>query len=122
MKGNKNVAFLYFRTIRLDYSEETEIQGVQGWKYVGGLWNVDNGTLDPSNECFCSGVCSPAGVVNATTCRHGAPGFVSYPHFLHGDPFYKQQVDGMQSNPDKHSLFITLEPVRVNFFLYIVRE
>lgn len=98
------------RSIALSFSEEVEIRGVKGYKYSGDVYTFDNGTLDPTNKCFCGGECSPSGVLNVTACRFGAPGFVSFPHFYLGDQFYRNQVSGMQPNHDAHEMYITLEP------------
>lgn len=74
--------------------------------------------VDPSEEdpdvinvghCYCNGKCSPAGLMNITSCRYGAPAFVSLPHFHKGDPSLRQQVIGMQPT-DEHDFYITLEP------------
>ena len=81
--------------------------------FSGDEFTFDNGTLDPANSCFCDGDCSPSGVLNLTACRFGAPGFVSFPHFHLADPFYTEQVSGMEPDPDRHTLYITLEPVSV---------
>lgn len=74
---------------------------------------------DPSGEedpdvvnvghCFCNGKCSPAGLMNITSCRYGAPAFVSLPHFHKADPSLRQQVVGMHPT-DEHDFYITLEP------------
>lgn len=61
-------------------------------------------------QCYCSGECTPSGLINVTSCRYGAPVFISLPHFYKGDPSLKDQVEGLTPNKD-HSFFITLEPV-----------
>ncbi|XP_073972729.1 protein peste-like isoform X2 [Rhodnius prolixus] len=98
------------RSLKLTFKEEEVIHGITGYKYTGNEYTFDNGTLDPSNECFCNGACSPAGVLNVTSCRYGAPGFVSFPHFYLADKFYLDQVEGMRPDAAKHTLFITLQP------------
>lgn len=61
-------------------------------------------------NCFCNGKCTPAGLLNVSACRYGAPVFASLPHFNRADPSLKEQVTGL--NPDEeHDFFITLEPV-----------
>uniref|UniRef100_A0A0A9XHB3 Protein croquemort n=1 Tax=Lygus hesperus TaxID=30085 RepID=A0A0A9XHB3_LYGHE len=98
------------RSIKLTYAEEVESYGLKGYKFEGDVYTFDNGTLDPANSCFCDGDCSPSGVLNLTACRFGAPGFVSFPHFHLADPFYREQVAGMHPDPQRHTLYITLEP------------
>jgi hypothetical protein len=103
-----------FRPILLDYSEEREVEGVAGYVYVGSKSLMDNGTADPKNLCNCGGTCVPQGVLNISSCRYGAPGFVSYPHFLDADPYYRERVEGMRPDPEKHKFYLTLEPVSAN--------
>ncbi|CAH1403884.1 unnamed protein product [Nezara viridula] len=98
------------RSINLSFSNEEEIHGIKAFKYVADKYTFDNGSLDPSNECFCDGQCSPSGVTNVTRCRYGAPGFISFPHFHLADNFYTEQVKGLKPIADKHTLHITLEP------------
>ncbi|CAB0020602.1 unnamed protein product [Nesidiocoris tenuis] len=98
------------RSIKLNYVEDVKLHGLKGLKFAGDETTFDNGTLDESNSCFCSGDCSPTGVLNVTNCRFGAPGFVSFPHFHLADPIYREEVDGMKPDPMKHTLYITLEP------------
>ncbi|CAL7934631.1 unnamed protein product [Xylocopa violacea] len=60
-------------------------------------------------NCFCNGRCTPAGLMNVSSCRYGAPVFASLPHFNRADPSLKERVDGI--NPqDDHIFYISLEP------------
>ncbi|PSN44141.1 hypothetical protein C0J52_15658 [Blattella germanica] len=80
------------RSISFDYAEDTEVHGISGYKYVLGKKLVDNGTIDPGNWCNCGGECIPQGAINVSSCRHGAPAFVSYPHYLDADSFYADKM------------------------------
>lgn len=66
-------------------------------------------------KSFCSGDCVPSGLFNVSSCRFGAPVFMSFPHFYNADPFYHQQVEGMKPEKDKHEFFVALEPVYMTF-------
>lgn len=60
-------------------------------------------------NCYCNGKCTPTGLLNISSCRYGAPVFVSLPHFYKADPMLLDQVTGM--NPtDDYDFSITLEP------------
>ncbi|XP_026677185.1 LOW QUALITY PROTEIN: uncharacterized protein LOC103506297 [Diaphorina citri] len=102
--------YIVLRSISFDYSRVESVEGVPGYRFVGSEYIVDNGTLDPSNECFCNGECVPSGVINVTSCRFGAPAFVSYPHFYKADPYFASLVTGMKPERDKHEFYLTLEP------------
>lgn len=101
------------RSVLLDFEEEREIHGVKTFKFSGGDRTVDNGTLYPENECYCSGDCVPSGLFNVSSCRFGTPVFMSFPHFYKADPFYHKQVDGMKPDKNKHEFSMSFEPVRL---------
>lgn len=101
------------RSVLLDFEEEKDVHGVKTLKFSGGDRTVDNGTLYPENECYCSGDCVPSGLFNVSSCRFGTPVFMSFPHFYNADPFYLEQIDGMKPDKKKHQFFMALEPVRV---------
>ncbi|KAM8716243.1 hypothetical protein ACLKA7_003171 [Drosophila subpalustris] len=98
------------RTLRLDYEDTLEIEGVQGYKFTGGARSVDNGTLYPENLCFCGAKCVPSGVMNVTACRFDSPVFMSYPHFYNADQYYLDQVEGLQPNKEDHEFYMVVEP------------
>jgi hypothetical protein len=52
-------------------------------------------------------------VLNVSACRFGAPGFLSYPHFLDADPYFREKVNGMNPDRKKHQVYFTLEPVSI---------
>jgi hypothetical protein len=101
----------FSRTIAYDYVEDAEVQGIKGYRFELGKRLVDNGTIDARNQCNCGGQCVPQGALNVTACRHGAPAFVSYPHYLYADPYYIRSVRGMKPDPSHHRFYIILEPV-----------
>ncbi|XP_047001866.1 protein croquemort-like isoform X1 [Schistocerca americana] len=98
------------RSIELDFRQEDEVLGLRGFRYSGGPSLLDNGTLDPANECFCAGECVASGVLNVSSCRYGAPAFVSYPHFYLADERLPAAVHGMSPEEQRHSFYVTLEP------------
>lgn len=73
-------------------------------------YDLLSGTLYPENTCFCGGQCVPSGVMNVSSCRFGTPIFMSFPHFYQADPFYVNQVEGLNPNKDEHEFYMILEP------------
>ncbi|KAL6438347.1 hypothetical protein ACFW04_004481 [Cataglyphis niger] len=61
-------------------------------------------------NCYCNGECTPSGLLNITSCRYGAPVFMSLPHFYKADPAVLDAVEGLRPNAMDHSFSITLEP------------
>jgi scavenger receptor class B, member 1 len=99
------------RSIPFDFTEEVEIHGIKAYKYSGGDKAVDNGTQFPEMACYSPGEKLPVGVFNVSACRHGAPVFMSFPHFYKGDQFYVDQFEGLSPNKSKHEFFYVMEPV-----------
>ena len=49
----------------------------------------------------------------AFSCKYDSPAYVSYPHFLHGDPMLINQFENGTFHPTRkeHESYITLEPL-----------
>lgn len=108
----KNAVFLcLFRSVTLDYEKEIENYGVSSYRFTGTERVFANASDNADNWCFCSGgVCNPSGIGNSSTCRYGAPAFVSFPHFYLADPYYREQVEGLNPQKDLHEFHVDLEP------------
>ncbi|KAJ6646997.1 UDP-galactose transporter senju, partial [Pseudolycoriella hygida] len=99
------------RSISLDFEEEKSVHGITGYKYAGGEKMVDNGTVYPENKCFSFGESVPSGVMNVSACRFGSPVFMSFPHYYAADPYFLDQIEGLNPSKEKHEFYITLEPL-----------
>lgn len=100
------------RTLTLSYKGPTTYDGISGYRYWGDDTMFDNKDERPDNWCFCpSGECAPSGAIDVSSCKFGAPAFISFPHFYHADPSYSEAVEGMKPNESLHQLFIDIEPV-----------
>jgi len=51
----------------------------------------------------------------------GVPVFLSLPHFLYGSNHLIQSVIGLSPNPDEHSIFLDVEPVRSSFHFLSIK-
>lgn len=56
-----------------------------------------------------TGVCPPHGVFNATPCALG-PAYISFPHFLHGDPKLRERIEGLEPDVNVHSTYLDIHP------------
>ncbi|XP_071636458.1 protein croquemort isoform X1 [Temnothorax longispinosus] len=93
------------------HENTTKYEGLTGNKYIGTKDMLDNGKNVPSRQCYCpNGDCGPSGTLNISSCKFGAPAFVSMPHFYLADPGYRENITGMSPNEQKHELSIVLEP------------
>jgi len=102
---------LLFSSLPFEYLDDMTVDGVVGYRYGLSKNFFVNGTSDPGTACEGEEHNLPQGVVNMSVCQHGAPLFTSSPHFFHADPYYVNQVAGLQPEADKHQFYITLEPV-----------
>ena len=119
--GIYNLMAYPFRSVTLDYAEDVENSGISSYRFVGTEQVFANTTDNADNWCFCSGgTCNPSGISNSSTCRFGAPVFVSFPHFYLADPYFLSQVDGLDPQKDLHQFRIDLEPVRLSSVLLLV--
>ncbi|XP_076360019.1 protein croquemort-like [Tachypleus tridentatus] len=101
------------RSISLKFYEETQVRRVKAYRYVAEKTLLDNGEEDPDNRCFClsdATSCLPSGALNVSSCQFNAPAIVTYPHFLYADPTYAASVEGMKSDPEKHQMFVDIQP------------
>jgi hypothetical protein len=66
----------------------------------------------PENDCYCLGgpPCSPRGIFNVSVCQFGSPVFLSWPHFLNGDPALRNAVDGLNPKQELHGFYIDIQP------------
>ncbi|CAG9579047.1 unnamed protein product [Danaus chrysippus] len=92
----------YMNLARTD--NPVEVLGVQGVEYAANNSLFDNGYRYPSKACYCDVVrddnCLPPGALNVSSCRFGAPAFVSQPHFYQMDPHYPQKIEGLNATDD----------------------
>ncbi|CAL1682862.1 unnamed protein product [Lasius platythorax] len=98
-------------SLKLSYANTTTFQSLTGSKYIGDDKMFDNGENVPSRRCYCpNGNCGPSGALNISSCRYGAPAFVSMPHFYLADPSYRNAITGMSPDKEKHEISMTIEP------------
>ncbi|CRK93828.1 CLUMA_CG007355, isoform A [Clunio marinus] len=103
------------RSITLNYESDITVRGVPGFKWIGDESVFDNGIKYPSMACYCSAAKESCpdlltGLFNASSCKFGAPAFVSFPHFYLAHENYRDEIEGMHPNKDRHEFSIALEP------------
>ncbi len=103
-----------FRSISLQYTKDVKSDnGLTFYRYEGTESMFASYIENPDNWCFscAAGLCNPhSGVLNSSTCRFGAPVFVSFPHFYLADSFYQNQVEGLNPDAELHRVHVDLEP------------
>ncbi|XP_011639607.1 protein croquemort-like [Pogonomyrmex barbatus] len=98
-------------SLTLSFVNTTTVQGLTGRKYIGDKSTLDNGETVVARKCYCpNGDCGPSGTLNISSCKFGAPAFVSMPHFYLADPSYRDAITGMLPDEKKHKSSLVLEP------------
>nr|AAC23892.1 type II pneumocyte CD36-related class B scavenger receptor [Rattus norvegicus] len=97
------------RSMKLTYQESRVFEGIPTYRFTAPDTLFANGSVYPPNEGFCP--CRESGIQNVSTCRFGAPLFLSQPHFYNADPVLSEAVLGLNPDPREHSLFLDIHPV-----------
>ncbi|XP_036383261.1 scavenger receptor class B member 1-like [Megalops cyprinoides] len=114
------------RSMELVYQGQGEVKGIPVFRFVAPKTLFANGLDYAPNEGFCP--CRQSGIMNVSSCRNGAPVFISHPHFFNGDPALWDSVLGLDPNEEEHGLFIDIHPetgaplraaIRLQINLYI---
>ncbi|XP_033336946.2 protein croquemort [Megalopta genalis] len=92
------------------YFGKTVHEDLPGVTYISDDTIFDNGTKVPLRKCYYQGESIPSGAMNISSCKWGAPAFISLPHFYLADPIYREHIGGMNPQKGKHQLSISLEP------------
>jgi len=100
------------RSLELKYREPKVEQELPVFRFVPSESVFGDVETYPENQCYCADgpPCSRPGTFNISTCQLGAPVFVSWPHFLHGDPSLGSVIDGLHPDPALHEFYIDIQP------------
>lgn len=102
------------RSVHLQWQGRTSFNGINAYRY-----GVADSFLNEIDPCFCThenstwwmqpNGCLPRGAMDLTECL-AAPVVISMPHFYNADPRFEALIDGLEADPDKHSIFLDMEP------------
>lgn len=90
-----------------------ENHGITATEWVGYEETMDSGENYPNQQCFCDPKmeeCPKTGVVECKKCRDNAPIYASFPHFYLADESYRNAIEGMKPDPEKHKFRLAMEP------------
>lgn len=101
------------RSLQLKYDGEGEKFGVRAQRFRADESVLDNGRRYEEAACYCTADAQTCpdlapGVMNVSTCKFGAPAFLSFPHFYLADESYREQVEGMVPDEALHSFYMLL--------------
>lgn len=103
------------RSVTVQYDSKYSKYGINGYKWIADDKVFDNGIKYPEMSCYCSSNVEScpdllSGVFNASSCKFGAPAFVSFPHFYLAEKNYRTNIEGMNPNKEKHEFYVSMEP------------
>ena len=96
------------RPLSLFFQKQVKRSGVSCNRYI-----ADGRTFDYSleqNRCYCRDSCPRSGVADTSKCTFDTPSAFSLPHFQFADPFFIEQVRGLNPSPGRHAFFIDIHP------------
>ncbi|XP_058057109.1 protein croquemort-like [Anopheles bellator] len=102
-------------SVTLQYLDEIERHGIDGFRWIGNDRVFDNGVHYEETACQCTAVeenCPVLdnGAMDVSECKFGAPATVSFPHFYLANDSYLAGITGMQPDPNEHRFEMELEP------------
>ncbi|KAL3269242.1 hypothetical protein HHI36_008323 [Cryptolaemus montrouzieri] len=101
----------FCRKVVMEYNGTTMWKGSEAYKFVGGVSYLDNGIHLPENQCLCPRKCLRYGVVDFSVCKFGVPIYLSLPRFNKADPFFRNEIEGIEEPDDnKHGMHLIIEP------------
>lgn len=117
---------LMCRRITLEYEADKVYKGLTSLRFVpprnamGSHTDPDPEARNEDNSCFCMEEegfpCFKSGVMNMGPCKKmpglptGAPISLSYPHFYQADQSFRDAVEGMKPEKEKHQFFVDISP------------
>ncbi|KAH8039379.1 hypothetical protein HPB51_006005 [Rhipicephalus microplus] len=100
----------FCRSIRMQYNGSTSMFEIPLEQFVAPETTFQNGENYSANACFDTKRKLRSGVMDLGPCQHDLPVALSFPHFYMADPYYLEQVEGLQPNGSLHRFQLDLEP------------
>ncbi|XP_049819911.1 sensory neuron membrane protein 2 [Aethina tumida] len=106
------------RVVYLERSGQQTYSDIEGYRFQSNKNTYRYSTSTAEEDCFCiqktsdinnEDNCYLDGVIDMQSCV-GSPLLFSLPHFLWADDKYLDGVKGLSPDPDKHMLFLNVEP------------
>lgn len=100
-------AYLH-RSLKLVYNSTSSYRDIRTLRYYVPYSEFAAPSENPDNAGFCTpdiNSCIPSGAYNLSEATYFAPMYVSFPHFIGGDPYYQRQVKGLKPSQVLHQPF-----------------
>ncbi|KAH7969645.1 hypothetical protein HPB52_020771 [Rhipicephalus sanguineus] len=100
----------FCRSFRMQHSGSTSMFAIPLERFVAPETTFQNGENYSANACFDTKRKLRSGAMDLGPCQHDLPVALSFPHFYMADPYYLEQVEGLQPNGSLHRFQLDLEP------------
>ena len=98
------LSFKFEKSVKID-------ENFDAMRFIPEVTSFSSPDLVPENKCYClSEPCLPSGLLDISGCQPKSPLYISWPHFLHGDPNLRKLVKGLRPDEEKHSFTIDMLP------------
>ena len=103
------------RPLIFQFDKEVRVDDeFEALRFVPEVTSLSGPDQVPENQCYClTDPCLPSGLLDISGCQKGSPIYLSWPHFLHGDPKLVTSVQGLSPDENKHSFIIDMLPVSI---------
>ncbi|XP_068442578.1 platelet glycoprotein 4 [Clinocottus analis] len=103
------------RSVSASFQESLDLKGIEVYRFTLLENTMASPLVNPDNQCFCRNPnttrnCSLAGVLDISSCQDKRPIYISLPHFLHGSPYLRDNVKGLNPSKEHHDTFLDVEP------------
>ncbi|XP_063775849.1 lysosome membrane protein 2 [Pseudophryne corroboree] len=101
------------RSLYATYETSKSVKNIDVFRFVPPAKVYANATVNPDNAGFCvpEGNCLPAGLLNVSRCKQGAPIILSPPHFYQTDESVIKSIIGINPNKQDHETFLDIDPL-----------
>ncbi|KAM8938671.1 lysosome membrane protein 2 [Pelodytes ibericus] len=101
------------RSLNTVYERSGIVKGVPVYRFTPSSKTFANVSVNPENVGYCvpAGNCLPAGLLNVSNCKKGAPIVLSSPHFYQADDSVINSIHGMEPNKENDETFLDLNPL-----------
>jgi lysosome membrane protein 2 len=113
------MSFFFSSSVQLFFERKVTYDGIPGFRYQTRENFLNQIGSCYGNDCFCVNKingslrnddgCLYSGAIDLTDCLE-APIVGTAPHFYGADPVYNLMIDGTYPNPEKHQIFLEVEP------------
>ncbi|XP_023340658.1 platelet glycoprotein 4 [Eurytemora carolleeae] len=99
------------RAMPLVFEEEVDREGLPGYRYRPREDVFMSHRFPDENSCYgVEGSVLGDGVFDVTTCQFNAPIVLSWPHFLHAEDKFRDEVQGLRPNVKEHGFWFDIQP------------